>query len=135
MVLSKEMNLGTAINMQLNENQIRQSQNLAMSSEIPQIKFFCGKNLVDILKVKSNVPSKEKIQQLKTSQQKINAKENQERLNHHKNILDQTMDLKRSIDFQQNSNKSFIYKLQLKQIANDINLQQSNIFLKSMPTH
>ncbi|CAD8214212.1 unnamed protein product [Paramecium pentaurelia] len=70
-------------------------------SDKQQIKFFCGKCLVDKLnnnKVTTIEQSKERIQQIKIQQQEIKTKENQTRLNYYKNILDQIMDFKRSID-------------------------------------
>ncbi|CAD8151287.1 unnamed protein product [Paramecium octaurelia] len=67
-----------------------------------QIKFFCGKCLVDKLnnnKVTTTIEqSKESISQMKTQQQEIRTKENQARLNYYKIILDQIMDFKRSMD-------------------------------------
>ncbi|CAD8195826.1 unnamed protein product [Paramecium pentaurelia] len=69
-------------------------------SDKSQIKFFCGKCLVDKLnnnKVTTIEQSKERIKQIKTQQQEIKTKENQTRLNYYKNILDQIMDFKRSI--------------------------------------
>ncbi|CAD8214119.1 unnamed protein product [Paramecium octaurelia] len=70
-------------------------------SDKSQIKFFCGKCLVDKLnnnKVTTIEQSKERITQMKTQQQEIKIKENQTRLNYYKNILDQIMDFKRTID-------------------------------------
>ncbi|CAD8175693.1 unnamed protein product [Paramecium pentaurelia] len=70
-------------------------------SDKSQIKFFCGKCLVDKLnnnKVTTIEQSKERIQQIKTQQKEIETKENQARLSYYKNILDQIMDFKRFMD-------------------------------------
>ncbi|CAD8159221.1 unnamed protein product [Paramecium pentaurelia] len=70
-------------------------------SDQAQIKFFCGKCLVDKInnnKLTTIEQSKERIQQIKGQQQDIKIKENQARLNYYKNILDQIMDFKRFVD-------------------------------------
>ncbi|CAD8198431.1 unnamed protein product [Paramecium octaurelia] len=70
-------------------------------SDKAQIQFFCGKCLVEQLnnnKVTTIEQSKERIQQIKSYQKDIKIKENQARLNYYKNILDQIMDFKQSID-------------------------------------
>ncbi|CAD8100621.1 unnamed protein product [Paramecium primaurelia] len=66
-----------------------------------QIQFFCGKCLVEKInnhKVTTIEQSKERIQQIKIQQKDIKSKENQARLNYYKNILDQIMNFKQSID-------------------------------------
>ncbi|CAD8213786.1 unnamed protein product [Paramecium pentaurelia] len=70
-------------------------------SDKAQIQFFCGKCLVEKMnnyKVTTIESSKERIQQVKTQQKEIKTKENQARLSYYKNILDQIMDFKQSID-------------------------------------
>ncbi|CAD8162604.1 unnamed protein product [Paramecium octaurelia] len=70
-------------------------------SDKAQIKFYCGKCLVE--KINNNnlttiEQSKERILQAKAKQQENNIKENQARLTYYKNILDQILDFKRSVD-------------------------------------
>ncbi|CAD8190140.1 unnamed protein product [Paramecium octaurelia] len=70
-------------------------------SDKAQIQFFCGKCLVEKLnnnKVTTIEQSKERIQQIKSQQKDVKTKENSARLNYYKNILDQIMDFKQSID-------------------------------------
>ncbi|CAD8117883.1 unnamed protein product [Paramecium primaurelia] len=70
-------------------------------SDKAQIQFFCGKCLVEKInnhKVTTIEQSKERIQQIKIQQKEIKSKENQARLNYYKNILDQIMNFKQSID-------------------------------------
>ncbi|CAD8215485.1 unnamed protein product [Paramecium octaurelia] len=70
-------------------------------SDKSQVQFFCGKCLVDKLnnnRVTTIEQSKERIIQFKTQQKDIKNKENQARLNYYKNILDQIMDFKQSIN-------------------------------------
>ncbi|CAD8214052.1 unnamed protein product [Paramecium octaurelia] len=70
-------------------------------SDKSQMQFFCGKCLVDKLnnnRVTTIEQSKERIIQFKTQQKDIKNKENQARLNYYKNILDQIMDFKQSIN-------------------------------------
>ncbi|CAD8190237.1 unnamed protein product [Paramecium pentaurelia] len=70
-------------------------------SDKAQIQFFCGKCLVEKInnsQITTIEQSKERIQQIKIQQKDIKSKENQARLNYYKNILDQIMDFKQSID-------------------------------------
>ncbi|CAD8129882.1 unnamed protein product [Paramecium sonneborni] len=70
-------------------------------SDKAQIKFFCGKCLVEKLnnnKVTTIEQSKERIQKVKIQQKEVKTKENQARLTYYKNILDQIMDFKRFVD-------------------------------------
>ncbi|CAD8213052.1 unnamed protein product [Paramecium pentaurelia] len=70
-------------------------------SDKAQIQFFCGKCLVEKMnnnKVTTIEQSKERIQIVKAQQRDIKTKENQARLSYYKNILDQIMDFKQSIN-------------------------------------
>ncbi|CAD8172211.1 unnamed protein product [Paramecium pentaurelia] len=70
-------------------------------SDKSQIQFFCGKCLVEKMnnnKVTTIEQSKERIQLVKAQQRDIKTKENQARLSYYKNILDQIMDFKQSIN-------------------------------------
>ncbi|CAD8145734.1 unnamed protein product [Paramecium pentaurelia] len=70
-------------------------------SDKAQIQFYCGKCLVEKMKnnkVTTIEQSKERIQKIKAQQLDIKTKENQARLNYYKNILDQIMDFKQSIN-------------------------------------
>ncbi|CAD8083706.1 unnamed protein product [Paramecium primaurelia] len=100
-------------------------------SDQAKIQFFCGTCLVEKInnyKVTTIEQSKKRIQQIKKQQQEIRTKENQARLTYYKNILDQIMNFKQSIDDSLDKIykqiQQYIYPIQKeKQELQDYNLQ------------